>query len=216
VARSGKLHKIVELNELPNVFQSPENLKGNWRSEIFENENPIIVEVGCGRGEYTLALGRMFPQNNYIGIDVKGARLWKGAKTAYKEEMPNVAFVRTLIETITDYFAPGEVNEVWVTFPDPYPRPSKTQKRLISKRFLDLYRQILVPNGIVHFKTDNEGLFQYAMEESFREEGIEILAASNDLYNSDLMDEVTSVKTTYEGIFSAQGHIIKYAKIRLV
>jgi tRNA (guanine-N7-)-methyltransferase len=158
----------------------------------------------------------MFPQNNYIGVDIKGPRLWKGAKTAYTEEMPNVAFIRALIETITDYFAPGEVNEIWVTFPDPYPRPSKTQKRLISKRFLDLYREILVPNGIVHFKTDNAGLFQYAMEESFREEGVEILASSYDLYNSDLMDEVTSVKTTYEGIFSAQGHIISYAKIRLV
>lgn len=216
MSRRKKRDRIAELNVLPNVFQEPAGLKGTWHQEIFENTNPIVLEIGCGRGEYTINLGRRFPEKNFIGIDVKGPRLWKGAKTAYDEELGNVAFVRTLVESITDYFAPGEVSEIWVTFPDPYPKPCKEQKRLVSERFLGLYRQILSPDGIIHFKTDNTELFEWGIESFEGNEGVEILRYTKDLYNSDLLDEITSIKTTYEAKFLAEGKDIKYAEIRLV
>lgn len=215
MARRNKLEKITALKVLPNVFESPEGLKGNWHEDVFENDNPITLEIGCGRGEYTVSQGRMFPEKNFIGLDIKGPRLWKGATIAWNEKMQNVAFIRTLIERIDDYFLPAEISEIWVTFPDPYPKPSKSQKRLISQRFLDLYKGILVPKGIVHFKTDNEGLFDWAIETFKLNKDYILEDYTSDLYNSHLLNELTSIKTTYEAKFLAEGKTIKYARLRL-
>jgi tRNA (guanine-N7-)-methyltransferase len=213
--RLGKLEKIAELKLLPNVFEKPEGLKGNWHSEIFENNNPITIEIGCGRGEYTVSLARMFPERNFIGVDIKGPRIWKGAKIAHREGLNNVAFIRSLIENLTDYFAPGEVDEIWVTFPDPYTKPSKAQKRLVSQRFLTLYREFLRPGGTLHFKTDNTGLFQWALGVPFREKGVRLIEQTDDLYRSPLLNDLTSIQTYYEALFSKEGHTIKYARIEL-
>jgi tRNA (guanine-N7-)-methyltransferase len=213
MSRGSKLDRVSELYALPNVFLTADGIKGNWNEAFFKNGNPITVEVGCGRGEYTVSLGRRYPERNFIGMDIKGPRLWRGAKTFVQEEMPNGAFIRTLIETITDYFAPGEVSEIWVTFPDPQPKPSREQKRLVSKRFLDLYKQILKPGGSIHFKTDNDGLFAWAMETFEQNPGIRVVKATDDLYKSDLVNETTSIQTTYESIYTAEGKTIKYAEV---
>jgi tRNA (guanine-N7-)-methyltransferase len=213
MARGNKTERVAELYTFPNVFQSPENIKGHWNEVFFKNENPITIEVGCGRGEYTVSLGRKYPDRNFIGLDIKGPRLWRGAKTFIEEEMPNGAFIRTLIETITDYFMPEEVSEIWVTFPDPQPKPSREGKRLVSERFLNLYKQILKPGGSIHLKTDNEGLYNWALESFEQNPDVKVLRYTNDLYNSTLADEITSIKTTYEKAYIEQGVPIKYVEI---
>lgn len=214
LSKRRKRERIAEIDVLPNVYQSPEGLKGNWHSNVFHNDNPIVLEIGCGRGEYTVNLARKFPQKNIIGLDIKGPRLWKGAKTLHDEGLANGAFVRTLIEHISDYFDKGEVSEIWVTFPDPYPKPSKEQKRLVSKRFLDLYKQILKPDGIINFKTDNTPLFDWAIESFGENEEVELIAFTKDLYHSDLLDDILSIQTTYEEMFRLKGENIKYAKLK--
>jgi tRNA (guanine-N7-)-methyltransferase len=215
LARRRKLEKISEIKALPNVFEKPEGLKGNWNEAVFENPNPITLEIGCGRGEYTINLARKFPDKNFIGADIKGPRIWKGAKSAYEENIHNAAFVRTLVESITDYFKPEEVAEIWVTFPDPYPKPSKAQKRLVSERFLKLYKQILIKDGILHFKTDNTDLFNWAVEQFKGNPDVDLIEYTHDLYQSPLLDDVKSIKTTYEAKFLAEGETIKYARLRL-
>lgn len=209
-----KREKNAELAVLPNVFQEPGELKGNWHSQVFKNGNPIVIEVGCGRGEYTVSLARRFPEKNFIGLDVKGPRLWKGAKTLHEEGRTNGAFIRTLIEHITTYFAPGEVSAIWVTFPDPYPQPARAMKRLVSVRFLELYKQILQPGGIIHFKTDNAPLFDWAIETFQANTGVELLNYTRDLYHSDLLDEITAIPTTYEKMFIEEAKTIKYSEMR--
>lgn len=162
-----KLKKFAEMDRLPNVYQFPFaaihdrqcELRGCWGEKVFGNSNPIVVELGCGKGEYAVGLARRFPEKNYIGIDIKGARMWTGAKQAHAEGLPNVAFLRTNIELIDRFFAPGEVSEIWITFPDPQMR--KVRKRLTSTRFMELYRLILKPNGLVHLKTDSPFLYTY-------------------------------------------------------
>lgn len=211
-----KRERIAEIDVLPNVYQSPGELKGNWHAQVFHNDHPIVLEIGCGRGEYTVNLARKFPEKNIIGLDIKGPRLWKGAKTLHEEGIANGAFVRTLIEEITEYFAPGEVSEIWVTFPDPYPKPSKEQKRLVSKRFLDLYKQILRPDGIIHFKTDNTPLFDWAIESFKENKDVALLAFTSDLYHSELLNEITAIQTTYEEKFRLKGETIKYAELKFV
>ena len=206
---------MAELASLANVFTSPEGIKGNWQ-EVFKNNNPIVVEVGCGRGDYTVNLARRFPDKNFIGLDAKGSRLWRGAKTFDEEGMANGAFIRTLAETITDFFDPGEVSEVWVTFPDPQPKPSREQQRLVSTRFLNLYRQILKPGGSIHLKTDDEGLYEWAIESFEQNPGVKIIRSSNNLYASDVLNEITSIKTSYEARFLKEGKTIKYIEIVLI
>ncbi len=206
----------MELYSMPNVFLSPEGIKGNWHERYFNNQNPIILEVGCGRGEYTVSLGRKYPDQNFIGLDAKGPRLWRGAKTYIDEGMRNGAFICGLAETIADYFAPGEVSEVWVTFPDPQPKPSREQQRLVSKRFLDLYRQVLKPGGIVHFKTDNDELFAWAIQSFEQNRGVDLLKNCEDVDKALDLKEIMSIQTKYEMLFRAKGQKIKYAKIALV
>lgn len=196
------------------VFQKDHPMKGNWGKKMFGNNNPIILELGCGKGEYTIALAEKFPQNNYIGVDIKGARLWKGAKYATEKSLKNVAFLRTRIEFIDSIFAQGEVSEIWLTFSDP--QPNKPRKRLSSPLFLERYSHILKEDGIIHLKTDSQLLHEYTLETIESENHI-LLEANNDIYGTNRAenDDILSVKTFYEKQFLAKGMAITYAKWRL-
>jgi tRNA (guanine-N7-)-methyltransferase len=216
-----KLQRFAENEIFPNVFQ-PKNIyppvdhdmKGKWKENFFKNDNPIVLELGCGRGEYTINLAEKFPANNYIGIDFKGARLWRGAKTAIENKMSHVAFLRIQIQRIESYFASNEVNEVWITFPDPQPQQSREHKRLTSHRFLAMYKNLLSKDGTVHLKTDSRDLYEYTLS-VIRENNLPLFAFTEDVYNSDLHDEVLDIKTTYEKIFLQQGSKICYLKFGL-
>ncbi len=214
------------MKEWSNVFEPPLaagqrvpfEMKGKWREEYFGNDHPVILELGCGKGEYTIGLAAHFPEKNFIGLDIKGARIWVGAKDAFEREVDNVAFLRTKIDFITDYFAEGEVDEIWLTFSDP--QPNKPRKRLSSKIFIDKYRQVLKPGGIVHLKTDSDVLFE-STEEEIKEHGYDCLELTWDLYGtlpSDLDEktkEILHIKTHYEQLFTAKGSVIKYCKFKI-
>ena len=213
-----KLQRFAENDTFPNVIQPKiiyppvdHELKGKWNEQFFRNDHRIVLELGCGRGEYTVNLATMFPQNNYIGVDFKGARLWRGAKSAIENKMDHVAFLRIQIQRIESYFAAGEVSEIWITFPDPQPQKSRERKRLTSPRFLDMYKNILSKNGIIHLKTDDEGLYEYT-KEIINQNNFLLLASTNDLYNSEICDDVLRIKTTYEKIFMNKGSKINYLK----
>lgn len=200
--------------EFDDIFGKDFHLKGSWHTQFFKNNNPIVLELGCGRGEYTVALGEKFPNKNFIGIDIKGARLWRGAKTAIENGMDNVGFLRTRIEFIRSLFGSNEVAELWITFPDPQLKKSRLKKRLTCSGFLNSYREFLTPDGIVHLKTDNQTLHFYT-KKLLEENEMEILIATNDLYNSGLANEILSVKTKYEQDYLAKGMPITYLKFRL-
>ena len=215
-----KLKKFGEMETFPNVFQypfavlqqHPFPLKGKWNSDFFHNDNPIVLELGCGKGEYAVGLAKKFPNRNFIGVDIKGARMWTGAKQSVEEGIPNVAFLRTSIELIASFFAPSEVSEIWITFPDP--QMKKVRKRLTSTRFLELYRNILCDNGIVHLKTDSPFLYTYthALVECNR---FDTDIDTDDLYNSDIVDDILEIKTYYERQWLSRGLTIKYIKFHL-
>lgn len=211
-----KREHVLELYSMPNVFLTPEGIKGNWHERFFKNNNPIIVEVGCGRGEYTVNLGRRHPDQNFVGIDAKGPRLWRGAKTYMDEGMPNGAFICGLVELITDYFAQGEVDEIWVTFPDPQHKPSRAEQRLVSNRFLKLYRQVLKPGGLIHLKTDNTALYEWAIQTFEENPGVQILKHTINVDQVSDLKELMSIRTKYENLFREKGETIKYARIALV
>lgn len=189
-------------------------IKGHWHEKVFKNQNPIVLELGCGKGEYTIALSQRYPDKNFIGVDIKGARLWKGAKYATENALPNVAFLRTRIEFITSLFAENEVSEIWVTFADP--QPNKPKKRLTSHQFLAKYKTFLKPDGIIHLKTDSILLHESTLE-VIREGGHKLLEANNDIYapDSHVAEEITSIKTFYESQFLAKGMPITYLKFVL-
>jgi tRNA (guanine-N7-)-methyltransferase len=209
-----KTKKINELYELPNVLVVPEGMKDNWNEKFFKNNHPIIIELGCGKGEYTINLAKEFPNINFIGIDIKGARLWKGAKNAIAIQLKNVAFLRILIERIDEYFGEDEISEIWIPFPDPYPKPCKYRKRLVSPRFLNLYKKILKKDGIIHLKTDNGMLYEYALE-TLENENHLILENTDDLYNSAIQNSYNTIPTYFEQIFREQGATIKYIRFQL-
>jgi tRNA (guanine-N7-)-methyltransferase len=215
-----KLIKFEEIKTFKNVIQAPFSLirhndfflKGIWAKSFFENDNPVILEVGCGKGEYTLALAENNPETNYIGIDIKGARIWRGAKTALKKGMNNVAFLRTNIEIIDQFFGQGEVKEIWFTFPDP--QMKKVKKRLTSTFFLKKYRNILKESGILHLKTDS--LFQYNYTKSVAYlNGFEICAATDNLYTSKYLNDSLKIRTFYEKQWLGRGIPIKYLAFKL-
>jgi len=217
-----KLARWNELDSFDNVIQ-PEigevagkdhPIKGKWNSEIFKNDNQLVLELGCGKGEYTVGLATKFPDKNYIGVDIKGARMWRGAKTSNENKLQNVAFLRTRIEFITSFFTTDEVDEIWVTFPDPHPGGKNSNKRLTSPWFLNLYRHFLRNKGIVHLKTDNAELFSYTKSVAEYNEQ-EILFSSDDLYSEALPDDILSIRTHYENIFLKAGLKINYIKFRL-
>jgi len=216
-----KLARWTELASLDNVIQ-PEigevserdhPIKGKWNKEIFKNNNPIVLELGCGKGEYTVGLAKNFPANNFIGVDIKGARMWRGAKTANEQNLQNVAFVRTRIEFINSFFSADEVDEIWITFPDPHPGGRNSNKRLTSPWFLNSYRLFLKDKGIIHLKTDNKELYDFT-NKVLNYNTLEIIISMNDLY-AEKADNVLSIRTHYEKIFLDAGLKINYLSFRL-
>jgi tRNA (guanine-N7-)-methyltransferase len=222
VGRKKKLHHFVENETFGNLFQvtfeqlQTESfaLKGNWHTDFFKNQHPIVLELGCGKGEYTIGLARTNPDKNFIGIDVKGARLWRGLKTASEESIPNVAFIRSRIELIGHFFGPDEVSEIWITFPDPQPRQARERKRLTSPFFLKIYRQFLSKDGIIHLKTDSDLLYAFTCE-TIENEKHTALFSTNDLYAIEQPMEVKNIRTFYEQRWLNEGLTIKYVTFRL-
>jgi len=216
-----KLAKFADMNKFSNViqpsfedaFHDKFKYKGNWWG-YFGNTNPIVVELGCGKGEYTVALAEKNPSRNYIGIDIKGARIWRGAKSALEKELQNVAFVRTRIDFIQSIFGDEEVDEIWITFPDPQLKKSRNKKRLTSSRFLNAYKTLLKKDGIVHLKTDNQILHAYTAD-LLKNNNCTILACTRDLYHSEFVNETHEIRTFYENLFLGQGLPITYLKFKL-
>jgi tRNA (guanine-N7-)-methyltransferase len=208
-----KLRRFAEIDTFSNVFQldAGKDLKGQWANVFFNNTKPLVLELACGKGEYTVSLAQMFPNKNFIGIDYKGNRIWRGAKTALEENVSNVAFLRIQIEHILDYFGPGEVDELWITFPDPQPQLGREKKRLTSPRFLDKYKDILVDGGCINLKTDNDDFYTYTVEK-IGEMGLKLHIQTEDLYHSEYADEVLSIKTYYEKKYLKDNKNINYLK----
>ena len=212
-----KLTKFADMATYKNVFEytfqklqdNAFPLKGKWGEEYFKNDNPIVLELGCGKGEYTVGLARAYPNNNFIGMDIKGARMWSGATDATVNKLENVAFVRTHIQMIEHFFDINEVSEIWITFPDP--QMKKVNKRLTSTRFMKMYSEILKENGIIHLKTDSNFLYTYSRA-MVEENQLKVLFDTDDLYYSDIESEVLSIKTFYEKQWLSRGLNIKYLK----
>ncbi len=196
------------------VFDCDNPLKGHWNRDFFHNDNPIVLELGCGKGEYTVALAERDPSRNYIGIDIKGARMWRGAKTATERGLKNVGFLRTRIEFITSLFAEGEVAEIWITFPDPQLKSRRARKRLTSPLFLERYARLLADDGVINLKTDSQHLYAYTAE-VIRRFDLPCAVSNPDIYGSGFADEVLSVKTAYETQFLAMGLPITYTRFSL-
>ena len=215
-----KLKKFAEIEQLDCVLQYPRErlidegfpFKGEWREKIFGNSNPVVLELGCGKGEYTVGLAATNPGKNFIGIDIKGARIWKGAKEVAQSEMKNAKFLRTEIENISEIFSTDEVDEIWITFPDP--QMQKARKRLTSTRFLKLYSGFLKPGGVVHLKTDSPFLYEYT-KRLVEKNGLEIVEITDDLYGSGNADPEKSIKTFYESQWLSRGKSIKLISFRL-
>lgn len=229
MARKNKLRKFDEVRSFPNVFEcynvqqpqlvgvnmEPVDGQGNWAAGHFKNDLPITLELACGGGEYTVGLARAFPDRNFIGVDVKGNRLWKGAKTALEEGLHNAAFLRTRIEIIEHFFAPGEVAEIWITFPDPFPRASKENRRLTSAFFLEKYRHILQPGGLVHLKHDDPEFYRFTLETLAADPRCVVLYENDDIYASPLPYPELGIQTLYESFHLAAGKTIKYVRFQI-
>lgn len=223
-----KLEHFQEMKSFPNVyeptidevFRTSYRLKGKWNSEHFKNNHPLVLELGCGKGEYSVGLARKFPNKNFIGVDIKGARMWRGSKTALEENLTNVAFLRTRIEFIASCFEKSEVDEIWITFPDPQPKEKKEKKRLTAPNFISEYKKFLKPNGIIHLKTDSQFFYEYSLSEAQRN-NYSIIESTADLYGEQIaaMDkdtqEILSIQTHYENLFKQKGHKIHYLKFRI-
>jgi tRNA (guanine-N7-)-methyltransferase len=199
-----------------NFYSKDDDLKGNW-STVFNNQNPIVLELGCGAGEYTVALAKHYPKRNFIGIDIKGARIWKGAKSAIEEDLDNVRFLRTKVDFVTKFFGENEVDEIWLTFSDP--QPKKPKKRLTSNLFIDRYLKFLKPNGVVHLKTDSELLYDFTLEE-IKSNGFELLKNITNVYKDSYVDsqnlkKVLFIKTFYEKKWIELGKTIKYLGFKI-
>ena len=217
-----KLRRFAAVKEFENfyepVIKEPFDMKGKWREQHFKNDNPIVLELGCGKGEYSVGLAKHFPEKNFVGVDIKGARMFIGATEAIEDGLNNVAFLRTKIDFINDYFGENEVDEIWLTFSDP--QPKKVNKRLSSPPFIERYRKILKQGGIVQMKTDSDLLFEYT-EEQIKEHNYEQLELTWDLYgelpeNIDpLMRDIFHIKTHYEKLFTSRGSVIKYCKFKI-
>ncbi|HRG87400.1 MAG TPA: tRNA (guanosine(46)-N7)-methyltransferase TrmB [Chitinophagales bacterium] len=223
-----KMFKINSINSFPNVYQNTHytnpnminhegvelDMKGKWKSEVFKNDNPIVLELACGKGDYALALARRYPNKNFVGVDSKGARIFTGSKTALDEGLTNVAFARFKIENILNYFAAGEVDEIWITFPDPFPKLRDAKRRLSAPKFLERYRQIAKPGAVLHFKTDDLPLHLFTKEMA-QEFSPEILYCKEDIYSTPLQYDELSIQTYYEKKHLAEGRTINYIRFLL-
>lgn len=229
MSRRNKLLKFSQILAFPNVYENydprepslvwKDNVKverkGQWKTLHFEHEHPLTLELACGRGEYTLDLARMYPNRNFIGVDVKGARIWKGARIALEESLNNVAFLRTRIEQIAFFFEPEEVDEIWITFPDPFLRNSKANRRLTAPNFIEAYRQILRKGGLVHLKTDEVNLYEYTLNVLNEDQQVKILYQDDDIYSKELPFPELATKTYYEKMHLAKGKTIKYVRFTI-
>jgi len=209
-----KLVRFAQNEVNPNVVQAGkpifDQIKGQWNTLQFANDQPLVVELACGRGEFTLGLGRQYPNQNFIGVDIKGSRIWKGSSSATAEGIHTVAFLRTQIQQLQDLFAPGEISELWITFPDPFPRDGDEKRRLTSPKFLEMYKQLVKTGGLIHFKTDNTGLYEYTDLVLKDRPDCQITFNTADFYESELREAHHGIKTRYEKIFSDKGEKIKY------
>ncbi|MEN7549146.1 tRNA (guanosine(46)-N7)-methyltransferase TrmB [Rapidithrix thailandica] len=212
-----KLKKFAQNEERKNILEPGkplyQNLKGNWNELIFKNSNEIVLELACGRGEYSTGLAEKFPDKNFIGIDLKGDRLWYGSNVALEKQLDNVAFLRCQIQHLNYFFEKHEVAEIWIVFPDPRPKKGDAKRRLTHPRFLKIYHEILKPGGWVNFKTDNKQLFEYSVE-TLETLELTLEALTRDLYNSPFLEEHYGITTRYERKFSAQGLTINYLKFK--
>lgn len=229
MSQRNKLQKFAEVLSFPNVYENfdatnpslagengqPVDLRGQWAAKHFQNSQPITLELACGKGDYALGLAQAFPQRNFIGVDIKGARIWRGAKSALELGLSNVAFLRTRIEQIALFFEPGEVDEIWITFPDPFLRNSKSNRRLTSSPFLQQYRKILKPGGLVHLKTDDPTLYEFTLEVLQEEKDVVVEYNDGDIYAKPLPMPELEIKTFYEKQHLAIGRTIKYVRFRL-
>lgn len=215
-----KLEKFADMRGYPHVFEYPFSvadnvpfeMKGNWNRDFFKNDNPIVLELGCGRGEYTVGLARLFPDKNFIGVDIKGSRMWSGATEALKEGLKNAAFLRTNIEIIERFFAEGEVSEIWLTFSDP--QMKKATKRLTSTYFMNRYRKFMKQDGVIHLKTDSNFMFTYT-KYMVEKNNFPVVFVTEDLYHSGLVDDILGIQTYYEQQWLDRGLNIKYVKFML-
>ncbi len=221
VGRKKKLIRFAENMTFDNLFQPRYEeivegfeMKGRWHRDFFNNKNDIILELACGKGEYAVGLARKYPDKNFIGVDVKGARLWRGLKTTHEEGLKNVAFIRARINLIEYFFGKNEISEIWITFPDPHPREFKARKRLTSPHFLNSYARFLKPGGIIRLKTDNILFFEYT-QDVIRDFRHELLSADYDIYGSGIHNDATEIKTFYEQKWLEYGTKIKYLEFRL-
>jgi|SRR5690348_4906246 len=203
-----KLQRFAEIKTFSNVLEYPENMPGKW-NVFFKNEHPIIVELGCGKGEYTVALAKLFTNKNFIGVDIKGNRIWAGAKNALENKLHNAAFLRTQIEMIEKYFSPNEVDEIWITFPDPQLRNSKASKRLTHPRFLRLYKNFLKPGALIHVKTDSPQLYNFTKTVIDLYQ-LPFISAIDDVYNNATISDELKIKTHYEALDIAQSKKVFY------
>ncbi|HEX5167737.1 MAG TPA: tRNA (guanosine(46)-N7)-methyltransferase TrmB [Cyclobacteriaceae bacterium] len=213
-----KLERFKIIEERNNVIEPSKphylRMKGKWNEFHFQNGNPITVELACGRGEYTIGLAERFPGRNFIGVDIKGERIWKGSTWALERKLDNVAFLRTQILLIENFFEDHEISEIWLTFPDPRPRKRDIKRRLTSPRFMDMFKRLLKPSGYLRLKTDNTGLFNYTLEELSTRNDVMDLEFTNNVYESPLRDECYDIKTRYEEEFAGKGESIKYMRFR--
>ncbi|HFC00834.1 MAG TPA: tRNA (guanosine(46)-N7)-methyltransferase TrmB, partial [Phaeodactylibacter sp.] len=230
MSKKNKLQRFADLQTYPNVYENldPRNpeltglhgetvdLKGKWSKKHFKNNHPITLELACGKGHYTLELARRFPHRNFIGIDIKGARIWKGANIGLEEKIANAAFFRTRIEQLELFFDKNEVDEIWITFPDPFLKSSKSNRRLTASSFLKRYKNILKDGGIIHLKTDSPELYHFTLEVLKNEKDFELLYFDDDIYAKPLPEEALDIKTEYEGIHLANKKTIKYVRIKKI
>ncbi len=213
-----KLERFRIIEERDNVIERTkdiyDNIKGKWRSDYFRNDNSITLELACGRGEYSVNLAKRFPEKNFIGVDIKGERIWKGSTLALENQLNNVAFLRTPILLIENFFERGEINEIWITFPDPRPRKRDIKRRLTSPRYMDIYKRLVKQGSYIRLKTDNSQLYSYTLEETQIRNDIDDLQFTDDLYSSELRTECFDIRTRYEEMFAAKGEKIKYMRFR--
>jgi tRNA (guanine-N7-)-methyltransferase len=230
MSKRNKLQKFAEMSEFPNVYENFDPatnillhqgaqemlMAGQWAKQHFGNTRPIVLELACGRGEYTLGLAQMYPNKNFIGVDIKGARIWKGASTAIAAHIHHVAFLRTRIELITNFFTNNEIAEIWITFPDPFLRNSKANRRLTSPFFLNYYKQLLAPEGVIHLKTDSPELYAFTLETLESYPGANIEVQNDDIYAGILPLPELDIKTYYEKMHLSAGKTIKYIRFTLL